>query len=503
MPAGRTTLTSWIGDLLALVAGGVLPLAFAPYSLAPLALLSPAALLWAWQHGDARLGARRGWLFGLGMFGVGTSWVHVSIHVYGHTGLPLSIALTALLVAYLALFPAGLGYGFRRLFPQPECWANLGAFPAAWVLFEGLRGWLFTGFPWLDLGYTQLGWPLAGLAPVLGVSGMSWAVALSAALVLVALRPSALRARALALAGLVLLWGGAAALGPIAWTEAAGAPLRVALLQGNIPQDLKWDPEQRRAIVKRYLRLTLENEQRDLIVWPETALPVYRHQAEELLADLDADLRKHDAAALIGTPTMDADGKRYYNSVLTLGDGQGLYHKRHLVPFGEYLPLDALLRGLINFFSLPMSDFSAGAQHQPLLRVKGIPVAPSICYEVAYPEEVRDWLPEAQLLVSVSNDAWFGRSIGPFQHLQIAQMRALETGRYLLRATNTGLTAIIDEHGALRAEAPQFEVAALTGEAQPRTGATPYVRWGGAPVWLGALLVLALAVARRQRHGFE
>jgi apolipoprotein N-acyltransferase len=496
----RITQTPGAADLLALAGGGLLPLAFAPFELAPLALIGPALLLWVWQHGEPRRGLWRGWLFGLGMFGVGTSWVHVSIHEYGHTGLPLSIALTALLVAYLALFPAALGFGFRRLFPNPGHWANLAAFPAAWTLFEGLRGWLFTGFPWLDLGYSQLGWPLSGLAPVLGVAGVSWALALSAALGLALLQHRAARVRAALLAAFALLWGSAAGLGQVAWTQAVGVPLRVALLQGNIPQDLKWAPEQRRETVKLYLRLTFENEQRDLVVWPETALPVYRHQAEEMLADLDADLRKSDTAALIGMPTMDPDGKRYYNSLLALGTGQGLYHKRHLVPFGEYLPLDHLLRGLINFFSLPMSDFSAGVRRQPPLRVKGIPIAPSICYEVAYPEEVRDWLPAAQMLVSVSNDAWFGHSIGPFQHLQIAQMRALEGGRYLLRATNTGLTAIIDERGELRAQAPQFAVAALPGEAQPRVGATPFVRWGATPVWLGALLVLALALARCRRN---
>lgn len=492
--AAAMNLRPRYGDLLALVAGLALPLAFAPFGLFPLAIAAPALLLWLWRGATPRRALWRGALFGAGLFGVGVNWVHVSIHVYGHSSLAVAIGLAALLAAYLALFPALTGWLYARLFPRGGRLAELAAFPALWVLGEWLRGWLFTGFPWLWLGYSQTDTPLGQLAPLTGVLGVSWACALSAALLLTLFRGPHATPRLAAALGVTLLWAASALIGRVEWTEPAGAPVEVALLQGNVDQDLKWSVEERRGIIDRYLELTRQNWDRPVIIWPETALPAFRHQVPKTLEELDAEAKSHGAGVLVGLPVMDAD-ERYYNSLLAVGDGDGLYRKRHLVPFGDYLPLAGLLRGLINFFDLPMSSFSAGAPDQPPLRVNGLTLAPSVCYEIAFPDEVRSLLPAAQVLVNVSNDAWFGTSIGPHQHFQIARMRALETGRWLLRATNTGITAIVDHRGRVQRRAPQFQTGALTGSAEPRAGATPFVRTGTLPVATAALLLLVAAWA--------
>jgi apolipoprotein N-acyltransferase len=354
---------------------------------------------------------------------------------------------------------------------------------------EWFRGWILTGFPWLNLGYSQIESPLYGLAPILGVYGVSLAVVFSAGLILVAWHWLG-RVRFMAFSGLGILWGLVFLLSYVPWTMAVGRPLQVSLIQGNIPQAIKWQPEQVKSTLKRYWQLTAKHWDSDLIVWPEGALPVFYHQvADSYLASLAAEAQSHKADLLIGLPVFDQGIGKYYNGVLSLGSRQGFYYKRHLVPFGEYVPFDKYLRGLINFFNLPMSSFSPGPKEQPLLQVAGYLVAISICYEDAFGEEIISALPEARLLVNVTNNAWYGDSLAPHQHLQISRMRALEAGRDLVRATTNGISAIIDAKGILRATTPQFKTITLTGSVQPRVGATPYVLWGNGPT-IGACLCM-------------
>jgi len=492
------------GDWLSLVAGGILPLAFAPFDIFPAAVLAPALLFLLWLDIPRRRALRRGYLFGLGMFGVGVNWVFVSMYEYGGVGLVLSLFLTACLVAFLALFPALLGYLLARFFPYggttAAVWRPAVVFPAGWVLFEWVRGWFLTGFPWLNLGYSQLASPLGGLAPLVGVYGVSLAVALSAGwLVLFILAGNRLR-RAAWGAALLALWVISAGLHALSWTQATGAPLRVTLLQGDIPQDMKWLWEVRDPTIELYAKLTREHWDSQLIVWPESALPEMYDEAREFLDGIGKEAREHHSDLLIGVLYEDPATGRYYNSMVSAGSERKFYHKHHLVPFTEYLPLKGLLGGIVDFMQVPMSDFSAGPAVQPPLAVAGQQAGISICYEDAFGEEVIRQLPKATLLVNVSNDAWFGHSIAPQQHLEIARMRAAETGRPLLRATNTGMTAIIDATGRLQKVAPQFEVAALSGEVQQMQGATPYVRFGNVPVVIvitGMLVIPWLLVRRR------
>jgi apolipoprotein N-acyltransferase len=482
------------GAALALVAGASLPLAFAPVNLHPLAVIAPAILFWLWIDAAPRRAALTGYLFGLGYFALGVSWVSVSMYRFSGMGLFFSGLATALFVLFLALFPAALGWLSRRWFaPLRKGMYWVLCLPTLWVLLEWVRGWIFTGFPWLALGYSQTDAPLGGLAPLLGVYGVSWAVALSAGLLLCVWRASG-RQRLIALAAAVLLWAGAGLLSLVEWSRDEGSPLSVSLVQGNVPQELKWRPEQRQYTIELYTSLSRPRWDRDIVLWPETALPAFYHDARNFLRVLAQEAQANGGATLVtGLPVMPPEEEgAYYNAVVRVGAPDQFYFKSHLVPFGEYIPFKALLGDLLDLLQVPMSDFSRGAIDQPLLEIAGVKAGVSICYEDAFGEEVIRGLPQANLLINVSNDAWFGDSFAPHQHLQMARMRTLETARPMLRATNNGVSAIIDHRGRVLSTTPQFQVAVLDGEVQPRAGATPYARVGN---WLiVSLMMLMLLV---------
>jgi apolipoprotein N-acyltransferase len=495
--AGRRAL-GW-GEGAALLAGALLPLAYAPFGLYPLAWLSLAALFLLLRDLSPRRALLRGWCFGIGLFGVGVSWVYVSIHHYGNAGVLASAAVALALVLATALYPALFAWFVNRIRTGSGT-RYLLLLPAAWTLVEWLRGWLFTGFPWLNLGYSQIDTPLAGFAPLLGVYGVSWLTALLAGLLALAwMERTRLRGAGwLVAAGLLLLVG--LPLERIHWTEASGRPVQASLLQGNIAQDMKWLPELQMSTVERYAELTQASRDSRLIIWPETAIPAFYHQVEEgLLPQLQEAADHWETDLLIGIPLLDLGSWQYYNTVMSVGREHRFYHKQHLVPFGEYMPWRPLLERFLTVLDLAMADFSRGAPDQVLLQGAGHAIGTSICYEVAFGEEIIRALPEAALLVNVSNDGWFGDSLAPHQHLEIARMRARETERYLLRATNTGISAIIDDRGRVAQRSAQFEVAVLTGPVQPRSGATPYVRWGNWPVVAGAILLVLLLLLLGRR----
>jgi apolipoprotein N-acyltransferase len=291
---------------------------------------------------------------------------------------------------------------------------------------------------------------------------------------------------------LAALWIGGYALQQVEWTAPSGPPIKVSLLQGNVAQDLKWREDRVRPTLERYLELARASDGR-LIVLPETALPLFLGDVPpDYLAALAAVGRERNGDVLVGVPERPAR-REYYNSVVSLGAAPAqAYRKVHLVPFGEFIPLRPALEWIVNVLAIPLMDFTRGSAEAQPLAVAGERVAVNICYEDAFGEEIIRQLPQATLLVNVSNVAWFGRSLAPRQHLQISQARALETGRYMLRSTNTGVTAIIDHRGEVVKAAPEFETAIVSGEVRGRSGATPYVRWGNLPV---VLLALALAAA--------
>lgn len=474
--------------LAALIAGGFTTLTASPFELW---WLGPVAigLLYIGLHTlSPAQAALKGWLYGVALFGSGTSWVYVSIHDYGYTGMPLAVFLTALFVAVLALFFAGTFWLYRRFFcPR---WALL-TFTGAWVLGEVLRTYLFTGFPWLLIGSSHVDSPLASWAPIGGVYLLSLLVVLTGTL-----GAELLRRQWWAVLPLAAIWLAPLAL-PNHWTTPASEPTRVALLQGNLPQLLKWTPDGQRVAANTYSNLTREvADDVDLILWPETALPMMEHQARPVLERVQSTLPL-DVALMTGIVQLD-EQNRYFNSVIGVGNVEGSYQKEHLVPFGEYLPLESVLRGAINFFDLPMSSFTKGASAQAPMQAAGVSIGNAICYEIIYPQLVARRAVDSEVIVTVSNDTWFGASIGPHQHLQMARLRALENGRYVVRATSNGITAIINPRGELVDRAPQFETTFLTGEFYAMEGLTPFTRTGSWPAWLLAGLLLLPGLARRR-----
>ncbi|MEW5893332.1 MAG: apolipoprotein N-acyltransferase [Pseudomonadota bacterium] len=467
---------------------------FAPWGWFPVPILALAALYYSVRTDAVRVAAWKGFAFGLGFFGGGVSWVYVSLHDFGMMPMPLAVVATILFCAFLALFPAAALALTARL-GGLQRWRALAVAPGLWLLSEWLRGWLFTGFPWLALGYSQVPVsPLAGYAPVLGVYGVSGLVALSAAAL-------ALR-RWLPLVLALALWLGGWGLQQIEWTRPVGTPFTVSLLQGNVAQSLKFRPEQALRTLQDYLHLTRSSRAR-LIVLPETALPMFLDQTPPDYLELLADhARRTGGDLLLGVPERLSDG-RYFNSVISLGVSPSqTYRKQHLVPFGEFVPWG--FGWIVDYLHIPLSDFARGDEVQPPLAVAGQQVAVNICYEDAFGEEIIRALPAATVLVNVSNDAWFGDSFSPWQHLQIAQMRALETGRPMLRANNTGITAIIDAKGRITAQLEPFVQGVLHGQSQGHQGLTPYARFGNtAAVMLALLGLLAAALPPRRRRLFK
>ena len=480
--------------LAAFLLGAATVAGFAPLGLAPLPVLGAAGLLWLWQGAATpRRAAALGFAYGLGLFLAGVSWVYVSLHQFGAMPAPLAAVATLLFCAFLALYPALAGYLQARIAGPPAV-RQLLLIPALWVLTEWLRSWVFTGFPWLILGYSQTDTPLGGYAPVAGVFALSWLVWLCAGLLL-ALARAGTRGRALAAFSLIfaLGWG----LAHIEWTQPLGAPVTVSLLQGNIAQDLKWDAARFASTVQLYQRM-IERSAARLTILPETAIPRFLDSIDpELVRVLEHSARSHGGDLILGLPLREAPG-RYYNSALTLGVSPNQrYDKIHLVPFGEFNPPG--FGWVLSALKIPLADFTRGNAAQAPLALAGQNIAVDICYEDAFGGEIIRFLPEATLLVNVSNVAWFGDSLAPHQHLQISRMRALETGRGMLRATNTGMTAIIDHRGRVTAVLAPFTQGTLTGSAQGRSGATPFVRWGNAPLVLLALLACGLYALRYRK----
>jgi apolipoprotein N-acyltransferase len=480
------------GRWLVLPAGAALTLSFAPFGywwLAPPLL----ALLFLATDGQSRAERfRRGFWFGVGQFATGTYWVYVSIHDYGGAAPPFAVAAVLALVLVMALYPA-LAALLGAFLPRAGTFQRLVlGLPACWTVAEWLRGWLFTGFPWLTVGYGQIDGPLGAFAPVAGVHGVSLVTAVAGGALAAAVAAS-LRARLVALALVAGLAVGGLGLARVEWGRAAGPALQVALVQGGIGQERKWQPEEREGTLALYRDLTVGLGDVDLAVWPEAAVPALAHEESLYLTAISELGKARGMQVLLGVVTFDFDTGQFHNSLLSVGPDEGLYHKRHLVPFGEFFPVPAFVRDVLRLMNLPYQDITPGRRRQPLLTAGGVAIGPSICYEDVFGAEVRDFLPAAGLLVNVSNDGWFGDSIAPHQHLQMARMRALEGGRYLLRSTNTGISAVIDPAGRVVARGPQFEPAVVTATITPQAGATPWVRFGNA-LALGLCLVMVLGL---------
>ena len=488
--------------ILSLLVGASLTLSYAPFSywaVMPIGLTAYLCLLYKARTEQA---AKLGFSFGLGWFGAGISWVHVSIADFG--GLPLvgSLGLMLLLCSYLALYPMLFSKLAKRYF-TPHVWGL--ALPFVWLVCGWARGTVLTGFPWLSIGYSQMNSPLSGWMPVIGEFGVSaLLMALCAACAVWLMHKRYIAPIALS----VLLYLSGWVLNTHSWVHPSGEPVKIAMVQGNIAQDIRWAPEQDWPTMKKYLELTQAHWDNQVIIWPEAAIPQLEPIAVDYLTQLDKEAAAHNTGLLTGIVNYNFETRQAYNSIIGLGlseqsDKQGHYRypqsnrfdKHHLLPIGEYIPLEDWLRGIAPIFDLPMSSFTRGDYQQANLLANGYHFAPALCFEIVFPGQIQQNLyADTDFIITVSNDAWFGHSHGPAQHLEIAQVRAKEFGLPVLRSTNNGITAFIDANGVIQSRLPQFETSVLSDEIQRVSGTTPYRYLGNVTAWLLTVLGLLIAI---------
>jgi len=490
-------------SLSALISGALITLSLAPFSFWPLAIIACGILFTVLQQQSIKQSFWLGWLFGLGLFGTGASWVYVSIHEFGYTSIYLAALLTFLFCGGLAFCCAITWALYAWLLKKNDAIFNssdsisfamqsvtsqqLILFAAVWVCGEWMRSWLLTGFPWLFIGYSQTESLLAGWAPLIGVYGISFIICVSGAVIsLLTFSRHNRHSLRLLLTAVAASWFIAIPLKYMQWTLPIGPSQQVSMVQANISQHDKWRREHREPTLALYKHLSepyWENSQ--LIIWPEAAIPIYYQQANSFLDQMDVLASQYQAALLTGIPSRDTHSNNSYNSIVTVGNANGVYHKQNLVPFGEYIPFGDLLGNVLAFFELPLSTMQAGNTQQGPLKIQQFESKPLICYEIVYPGLAAKAAAVSDVLITVSNDSWFGGSIGPLQHLQMAQMRALENGRYVLRSTGSGVSAIINPAGQVVARSEQFEQTVLTGEFKLMQQNTPWTAFG---FWLTPLL---------------
>ena len=469
--------------------GSLIPFAFAPYNLHFISILILSVLFYYWSKSDsAHESFVLGYLFGFAMFGTGVSWLHISINLFGGVNIFGALLFTYIFIAYLALYPALCGYLLVRFFKH----VKVIALPPLWLLTEWCRGWMLTGFPWLNIGSSQTDSVLASFAPIFGDYGVTFFVCVSSMAIIMVIAGDT-KQKFASIFLLMIIITSSIILTDINWTNDLKKDMNIVLIQGAISQKQKWKPEQRQKTYEIYSNLSKPFWSSDLIVWPETAIPSLYHLADDFIKPISNKEISSNAFFMSGIAYEDKESNNYFNSVLLINSKHHFYHKYHLVPFGEYLPFKSLLDEILNFLKIPMSNFTSGNPEEKIFETDRGIFGMSICYEDAYGTEIRKALPNANILINVSNDAWFGDSFAPHQHLQIARMRAIENGRYLLRSTNTGISAVIDNKGNVVSRSPQFKPHALSATVKLYDGETPFSKFGNSLILTFCILILILS----------
>lgn len=498
----------YVGSSVALAAGASLTLSFSPFGWWPVAILAPAVLMGLWDGANPRRAAVLGFWFNFGTFSVGTYWLYISLRLIGHAPIPLALLLMLGLAAVMGSYHALLGWVTSKYFPARGAVRWMVGIPAAWLLLEWWRSWFLTGFGWLALGYSHTDNWLGGLAPVVGQYGLGYLTLVMAG-ALVGLTIGQARERIASGALIVAIWGAAFLLRGVEWTQPSGKPITVAVVQGAVPQDEKWIAGNLEGILELYKTRTREAHGADLIVWPEAAIPDLVNYHIEYFRDVYAEASAKGSSLVMGALRAEVNPKtgeeEVFNSVLAMDrstPGVGWHNKHHLVPFSEFFPVPGFIRKWLRLQGLPYSSFNRGAAQQEPLEAAGQRIAAGICYEDAYGSTLLPVIPTATMLLNVTNDSWFGHSTARYQHLQISRLRAMETGRPMVRAANDGVSAVIGARGEIVATAPEYEANVMRARVQPRIGLTPYARTGNWPMVCLAL-VFSIAAAwfgRRARQ---
>jgi len=473
--------------IIAISAGILLTLSFSPFDYYYCCFIAIVLFKFCLNNTKPQQAMIIGLLFGLGLFGSGVSWVYVSMMLGGNGFSIIPFIMTLLFCSFWALFPVLFAYLYVK-FQTNNLFDNW-SFATFWLFVEYIKGeWVLDGFPWMQVAYSQVDSPLAGYIPIFGSYGTGFIVVFISALLATTIQKKQL----LLFIFIVGIFVTGYFLNQIDWVKRTGTPFKATLIQGNIAQKDKWQADNKNKTLKQYYDDTKEHWDSDLIIWPETAIPAYYAEVKDnYLLTLNDDAVRHKAAVVISLPYR-GEQNNLYNSVFVIGEGAGVYKKIHLLPFGEYLPWQPLSGYLLSYLDVRLGQFSRGEQKQTLLTAAGYQFVTSICYEDAFGQLSIDQIKDAKFLVNVTNDGWFDGSIEPYQHMQIARMRALEAGRYLLRATNTGVTAIVSEKGKVIKVAPITERTTISAMVQPLQGLTPYAKVGDKQIiWL-ILLILSL-----------
>jgi apolipoprotein N-acyltransferase len=492
----------YLNYIILLISGAAITLSFAPFNIWPVSLLSLTIFALYLKNQPVGDSLKRSFIFGLGLYLGGVHWVFVSVHNFGGA----SVLLASVIVLIFALF---LAFVFALPFYIPGKWLRDNPFnlililPICWLLGEWLRSWLLTGFPWLYLGYAHLDTWLSGWAPIGGVMSISFILMVTSGVIaeifLFVKKESTLSKITISCSVIIaiVLWLSGFLLQHIVWAKPGSTPISVGMVQPNLSQDIKlnWSEETVYQSLDQLKSQSKDLWKNDWVIWPEAAIPTALtfHTALPFLEEVNSLASENHAALFTGVIYDDTEKEKYYNSIVGLGSGYGFYHKRRLVPFGEYVPLEDQLRGLIEFFDLPTSFIHLGPSEQHGLIAKGIRITPAICYEIVYPDLIAKSAKETQVLLNINNLGWFLDSIQSKQFMQMAQMRALETGRYLIYNTNNGPSAIVDNKGKILAQSHAFEAETLTGVIYPVKDWTPFMIIGSWPlVALTMLLLMGL-----------
>lgn len=478
------------------VAGLLIPLGFAPFHTPGFSIIGLVLLFLTLERQSFKNAFYPGFIFGLGMFGLGISWIYVSIHEYGHLNCICSVFITCLLAVYLSLFLGGVTWAYKKLIVRLSTFYSAVLFSTLWALGEFIRSNLFGGFPWLQLGFGQMDTPLRYLLPIIGLYGVGFMVCLSAASLAISITITSWR-RYLWISAFAGLLTAPNLLAYYPWANTSKASIPVGIIQANLSMRDKWDETLFWTLIKQYQTATLQLlKPHQLIVMPESAIPIPASYISEFLESLHSKATEVKASLLFGIPEPTSTaGDYFYNTISSLGSSNGSYKKQHLVPFGEFIPPP--FHALVDWLGIPAPNLKPGRNNQALLTVLNYPIATLICYELAFPHLLRSQLPAAAWIVSISDDGWFGHSLAMYQQLQMAQALSMQTARFQVMANNDGLSSIINATGDIVTTLPAFTKGTLQGTLHPATGITPWVRFGDTPIILFFLVILALGIKNK------